>query len=92
MNTNIIKNEQLNIGAIIGGCFTLVPFFWGMKYNPTHEYELVPSKIILDTKSNTPALSKSKIDRLREIKQLLDEKIITQEEYEKEKKKILAME
>ncbi len=32
---------------------------------------------------------KSKADRLRELKQLLDEKIITQEEFDKEKKKIL---
>jgi len=32
---------------------------------------------------------KSKADRLRELKQLLDEKVITQEEYAKEKKKIL---
>jgi predicted Zn-dependent peptidase len=33
--------------------------------------------------------TKSKADRLRELKKLLDEKIITQEEFEKEKKKIL---
>jgi len=33
--------------------------------------------------------AKSKADRLRELKQLLDEKILTQEEYEKEKMKIL---
>lgn len=33
--------------------------------------------------------TKSKADRLRELKQLLDEKILTQEEYDKEKKKIL---
>jgi len=33
--------------------------------------------------------TKSKADRLRELKQLLDDKIITQEEFEKEKKKIL---
>jgi hypothetical protein len=33
--------------------------------------------------------TKSKADRLREIKQLLDEKILTEKEYEAEKKKIL---
>lgn len=32
---------------------------------------------------------KSKADQLRELKQLLDEKIITEQEFEKEKKKIL---
>lgn len=33
--------------------------------------------------------TKSKADRLRELKQLLDDKILTQEEFENEKKKIL---
>jgi hypothetical protein len=95
LNTDITKNEQINVGAIIGGCFVLVPFFWGMKYYPTHNYELVSKQIISDTKSNnpsTPISTKSKIDRLREIKQMLDEKILNQEEYEKEKKKILEEE
>jgi hypothetical protein len=35
---------------------------------------------------------RSKADRLRELKQLLDEKIITQQEFDKEKKKILEEE
>ena len=95
LNTDITKNEQINVGAIIVGCFVLVPFFWSMKYYPTHNYELVSKQIISDTKSNnptTPISTKSKIDRLREIKQMLDEKILNQEEYEKEKKKILEEE
>lgn len=37
---------------------------------------------------NTPT-EKSKTDRLRELKQMFDEKLITQDEYTKEKKKIL---
>ena len=89
-NTSFSRNEQADVGAIIGGVFVLVPFLWTMKYKPTHTYELSP---ILD---NQPTISsgekqntKSKADRLRELKQLLDENIITQEEYEKEKKKIL---
>lgn len=35
------------------------------------------------------ATTKSKADRLREIKQLFDEKVLTEKEYETEKKKIL---
>jgi hypothetical protein len=90
LNTSFSRNEQADVGAIIGGILILVPFLWTMKYNPTHSYELSPildnqSKIKSEKKQNT----KSKVDKLRELKQLLDEKIITQEEFEKEKKKIL---
>lgn len=89
-NTSFSRNEQVDVGAIIGGLFVWVPFLWTMKYKPTHTYELSPlidnqPTISSEKKQNT----KSKADRLRELKQLLDEKIITQEEYEKEKKKIL---
>jgi len=62
-----------------------------MKYKPTHTYELSPT---LDNNHTTilrenPQNTESKADRLREIKQLFDEKILTEEEYEKEKMKIL---
>lgn len=89
----LCRNEEADVGAIVGGIFFLVPFLWTMKYKATHTYELIPS-----TKDQTPVkLTKpqgaspeqSKADRLRDLKQLLDEGIITQEEFEKEKKKIL---
>ena len=34
------KDEDVNIGAIIGGFFVIVPFLWTMKYYPVHNYEL----------------------------------------------------
>lgn len=34
------RSEQVNIGAIIGGIFLLVPFMWTMEYIPQHTYEL----------------------------------------------------
>ncbi len=40
--TNLCRNEQADVGAIIAGVFFLVPFLWTMKYKPTHDYELVP--------------------------------------------------
>ncbi len=92
LNTTLSRNEEVDVGAIIGGILLLVPFLWTMKYKPTHTYELTPSSgneqqiIKTNPQQNQP---KSKADRLRELKQLLDEKVITQEEYEKEKKKIL---
>jgi PEGA domain-containing protein/putative oligomerization/nucleic acid binding protein len=85
------RNEEADVGAIIGGVFFLVPFLWTMKYKPTHTYELSPT--LEDNQTTISKESKqnniSKADRLHELKQLLDEKIITQEEYEKEKNKIL---
>ena len=92
LNTSFSRDEEVDVGAIIGGIFVLVPFLWTMKYKPTHTYELTPSSgseqlIIKATLQQNQ--TKSKAEGLRELKQLLDEKIITQEEYENEKKKIL---
>ncbi len=92
LNTSFSRNEEADIGAIIGGVFVWVPFLWTMKYKPAHTYELTPSsgneqpKVRTNLQQNQ---TESKADRLRELKQLLDEKVITKEEYEKEKKKIL---
>jgi len=43
----------------------------------------------ISTSSNQPQPSKSKVDQLRELKALLDEGILTQEEFEAEKKLVL---
>ncbi|MFY0564932.1 PEGA domain-containing protein [Archangium lansingense] len=42
--TTLRRNEQADIGAIIGGIFLLVPFLWTMGYNPEHSYELKPAQ------------------------------------------------
>ncbi len=91
LNTTFSRSEQADVGAIIGGIFVLFPFLWTMKYNPTHTYEMNP---ISDEKPSSaleqsPENTKSKADRLRDLKGLLDDEILTQEEYEKEKQKIL---
>jgi hypothetical protein len=38
--TMLTKDEEVNVGAIIGGLFVWVPFLWVMDYKPTHTYEL----------------------------------------------------
>ena len=38
----IQKNEQVDVGAVIGGLFFLFPFIWTMGYEPMHMYELTP--------------------------------------------------
>ncbi len=86
-NTSISRNEQADVGAIIGGIFTLVPFLWTMKYNPEHSYELVPEGQV--KKEKKESLTSQKLEDLKKLKELHDEKVLTDEEYEIEKKKIL---
>ncbi|MBK7712605.1 MAG: hypothetical protein IPJ37_17800 [Bacteroidales bacterium] len=43
-NGVLVRNEEANVGAIIGGIFLLFPFLWVMDYKPMHNFELVPSK------------------------------------------------
>lgn len=39
------KNEEADVGAIIGGVLVLVPFLWTMGYKPAHTYEMTPQKV-----------------------------------------------
>lgn len=93
LNTSFYRNEQVDIGAIIGGIFVYVPFLWTMKYNPVHMYELTPGSgdqgPVKTSQPGNHASIKPKEERLRDLKQLLDEKVITQSEFDAEKKKIL---
>jgi hypothetical protein len=36
----IVRNEEFDVGACIGGVFLLVPFLWIMAYKPVHTFEL----------------------------------------------------
>ncbi len=86
------RDELADAGAIIAGVFVLIPFLWTMKYKPLRTYELAMDSE--DTQPATestsePETTQSKAEKLRELKQLLDEGIITQEEFDEEKKKIL---
>ncbi|MGE5354711.1 MAG: PEGA domain-containing protein [Deltaproteobacteria bacterium] len=93
MHTFITRTEEVDIGAIVGGIFVWPVFLWTMKYYPEHYYELYP--LILDDQNENKAISapdkdqRSKVERLRELKQMLDEKLITEEEYQKAKERIL---
>lgn len=89
-NTSFSRNEVADVGAIIGGLFVWVPFLWTMKYKDSRTYDLIPS-----SGNQQPATSiqqnqsQSRIDQLRELRKMLDEELITEEEFEKERKKIL---
>ena len=94
-NTSFSRNEKADVGAIIGGVFVLFPFLWTMKYKPERTYELVRTTAVdkvavVAVEKHSPVESKTKADKLRELKKLLEEKLITQEEYDSEKKKVLS--
>lgn len=97
--TSFSRTEKVNTGAIVGGIFIWPIFLWTMEYKPTHNYELLPLRT-QPMKDTTQVLSPKtieqpiqalspKVQRLRELKQLLDEKVITKEDFEKQKQKIL---
>ncbi|WP_194973915.1 PEGA domain-containing protein [Aquiflexum lacus] len=41
-NTSFSRDEELDVGALIGGLFLLFPFLWIMKYKPFRTYEMKP--------------------------------------------------
>lgn len=90
--TSFTRTEQVNAGAIVGGFFLLFPFLWTMEYKPTHNYELIPLPATGDTITTEvpgPVQVKSPTERLKDLKKLLDDKLITEKEYETRKKAIL---
>jgi hypothetical protein len=96
-STRIYKDEELNVGALIGGfIFTPIPWLWIMKYRPVHTYELTPYGNFVPANEPTEILapegaasSKSNTEKLLELKTLLDKGVITKDEFDKEKKKVL---
>lgn len=40
--TSICRDEEADVGAIIGGFLFVVPFLWTLKYKPNHYYKLEP--------------------------------------------------
>jgi hypothetical protein len=89
LNTVITKDEEVNVGAIVGGVFFLIPFLWTMQYKPVRTYELQPVKTDGTSPATNPQ-STTVAEKLRELKKLLDEGVITHDEFEKAKAKVLG--
>lgn len=98
--TTLSRTEELEVGALVGGLFTWIPFLWIMKYRPMHTYTLIPleqngdmvEEAIIEQKAPEAKKFSSKAAQLKELKELLDADIITQEEFDAEKAKILNAE
>ncbi|HXP50463.1 MAG TPA: SHOCT domain-containing protein [Bacteroidia bacterium] len=98
LNVTLTRNEQADVGAIIGGLFVLVPFLWVCKYNPQHNYMLTPGSGVASPMTSTqnapmvtstPQSSDQSAAELGKIKGLFDNGTITQDEYDKLKGMIL---
>lgn len=99
-NGSLCRNEQADAGPIIAGIFFGIwPFLWSMKYYPTHTYELKTDRAndnieLSDIKDN-PNKADNNTSRteiylqIRELKKLQTEEIITNEEFNSEKGKLL---
>lgn len=89
LNTYISKDEEVNVGAIVGGVFFLIPFLWIMKYKPVYTFEM-KSKGLIQQDAVAPNESYA-AERIRELKRMFDEGLITESEFEAAKKKVLEV-
>jgi len=85
------RNEEPHVGAIIGGFFLYFPFLWAMQYKPHRTYHLSP--LISDPERIHPQNEVDHIqsisDQLRELKALYQDGIITEEEFNRMKGRII---
>lgn len=87
LNTYFSRTEVVDVGAIIGGFFCWVPFLWTMKYKPVHYYEMVP---LSGSTKSVPERNNTDLEKLREYKKMLDDGLISTEDYESAKAKIIG--
>lgn len=91
LDTAFKKDEALNPKVLLGGCITPIPYLWIMKYHPVHFYTLTPLVSQQEQKQDSIPL-RTPADQLRELKQLFEENLISEEEFQKAKAKILGEE
>ncbi|SDL95416.1 PEGA domain-containing protein [Catalinimonas alkaloidigena] len=96
LQTWLVRNEEADAGAIIGGIFFMFPFIWTLGYLPEHTYELQPLLQEPLPQEPMPAVgndaSQTMEEKLRALKKLREEDLITEEEYEAARKKALGIE
>lgn len=103
--TIICRDEEINMGAAIGGLFVWPLWFWVFDYYPEHNYILKPlnSNNLVQKNDNYDNLDytvddqtqgqnnqqSAKVKKLIDLKDLYDRGILSKKEYEEEKQKIL---
>lgn len=89
--TSFRRDEEFNAGTFIGGFIVWPIWLWTLEYKPARTYVLQPlvNDFTEDSVKDIHYIGTTKLDKLRELKTMLDEKLITEAEYEVQKKKIL---
>ena len=87
LETTLSRSERPDVGAIVGGVFFLFPFLWTMQYDSEHFYDLQP----MGAASAKEAVVKSEDleTRLKELKKMLDDGSLTQDEYNSLRKRAI---
>jgi len=89
-NVTLVRNEKADVGAIIGGCFFLVPFLWTMKYDTAHNYEMTAAAAGQNTGDVTGKdKNYNSTEELIKLQTLLEQKAITKDDFTTLKVKIL---
>jgi hypothetical protein len=88
-NIVLRKDEEIDMGAIVGGIFFQWPFIWTFGYQPEHYYEL---QAINSVRSTDRSYTINELDQLSKLNEMYKEGLIDQEEFDQIKKRILAKE
>ena len=84
-HTLLVKDEEVDPGAVVGGILFYWPFIWTLGYHPNHHYILEP----LNYQDVGNDLPRDKVKKLSELNELYKEGIIDAEELEILKDRIL---
>jgi hypothetical protein len=98
LTTQICRDEEIDIAPAVAGFCLTVPWLWVYKYNPSHYYELKKKENIIAPINNETIIEassseeqKTKIGKLKELKDLFDQGLINEDEYKKAKADILKI-
>jgi len=92
-SVTMVRNERVDGGAVVGGLFFVIPFLWVMRYDPVHEYELIPAKDgsgVVKAADGSAASSTNSTNELIKLQTLLDQGSITKDDFTTLKVKILT--
>jgi len=84
--TQLVRLEEPDALAIVGAFFFLPAILWATKYKPSHSYYLIQNT---DKEVKSEDQQENENPKIRELRIMLDNGMITKEVFEAEKNKIM---